>query len=77
MFEPEFMNSAVKEVLMDMAEQRHLLPVYRSDKLYHSSTEMGSIETETTLYRVDTSMPGAMAWGLAGTTRPVMVIVDR
>jgi len=54
-FEPEFMNSAGKEVLMDMAEQRHLLPVYR----------------------VDTSMPGAMAWGLAGTTRPVMVIVDR
>ena len=35
---------------------------------------MGS---ETTLHRVDTSMPGAMAWGLAGTTRPVMVIVDR
>ena len=32
-FEPEFMNSAGKEVLMDMAEQRHLLPVYRSDKL--------------------------------------------
>ena len=32
-FEPEFMNSAGKEVLMDMAEQRHLLPVYRSYKL--------------------------------------------
>ena len=32
-FKPEFMNSAGKEVLMDMAEQRHLLPVYRSDKL--------------------------------------------
>jgi len=29
------------------------------------------------VYRVDTSMPGARAWGLAGTTRPVMVIVDR
>ena len=66
------MNSAGKEVLMDMAEQRHLLPVYRSDKLKHPS-----IKTEATLYRVDTSMPGAMAWGLAGTTRPVMVIVDR
>jgi len=54
-FEPEFMNSAGKEVLMDMAEKRHLLPVYR----------------------VDSSMPGARAWGLAGTTRPVMVVVDR
>jgi len=54
-FEPEFMNSAGKEVLMDMAGKRHLLPVYR----------------------VDTSMPGARAWGLSGTTRPVMVVVDR
>jgi len=54
-FEPEFMNSAGKEVLMDMAGKRHLLPVYR----------------------VDTSMPGARGWGLAGTTRPVMVVVDR
>ena len=30
-FEPEFMNSAGKEVLMDMAGKRDLLPVYRVD----------------------------------------------
>ena len=39
-FEPEFMNSAGKEVLMDMAEQRHFLPVYRLDSVFQDQHEL-------------------------------------
>ena len=76
------MNSAGKEVLMDMAEQRHFLPVYRLNSVFQDQHGLDRKKTvgqnfKMILTRVDTSMPGARAWGLAGTTRPVMVVVDR
>ena len=47
-FEPEFMNSAGKEVLMDLAEKRQLLPVYRLKNLIQWPTKT---ETDKSINR--------------------------
>ena len=46
-FEPEFMNSAGKEVLMDMAGKRHLLPVYRLNLLLFVSPKQRQTKKKT------------------------------